>query len=94
MSDQIDQIAADIETIAVKFGLSEQLASDLSSAVIERIRSNLGGETYYIPKVDKQRRNNLIRSRFNGVNHADICSAFNISKSTLYRILARNMKPR
>jgi Mor family transcriptional regulator len=90
MSDPIDQIAEDIETMARRFGLPVQLASNLSSAVTERIRSTLGGEAHYIPKVDKQRRNSLIKRRFNGVNHEEICSEFCISKSTLYRVIGGN----
>jgi Mor family transcriptional regulator len=87
MNDPLDQIAEDLEVIAVKFGVSVQIAADMASAMIERIKESVGGDDLYVPKPDKQKRNRLIKSRFNGVNHIEVCGEFNISKATLYRVL-------
>jgi Mor family transcriptional regulator len=88
MNDPLDQIAEDLEVIAVKFGVSVQIAADMARAMIERIKESVGGDDLYIPKPDKQKRNRLIKSKFNGVNHDEIYAEFGISKSTLYRVLS------
>jgi Mor family transcriptional regulator len=87
MNDPLDQITEDLEVIAIKFGVSVKIATDMARVMIERIKESLGGDDVYIPKPDKQHRNRLIRTMFNGVNHADICTAFGISKATLYRVI-------
>lgn len=87
MSESIEQIEDELTLVALKFGVSKPLAADLSKALLECIKNAFEGDCLYIPKVNKQERNNAIKKRFNGVNHNEVCAEFEVSKSTLYRVL-------
>ena len=87
MNEQLQQMTDDLVFVALRFGLTEQLAGDLSVAIIEKLMDTCGGGAVYLPKQDKTLRNKLIKQRFNGNNRDQICTEFGISKSTLYRVL-------
>lgn len=66
--------------------------TELMSVEIERqLQGMAGGDRLYIPKTssseDKKERNRLIRARFTGNNHAELCKSFNLRRSQLYAVL-------
>lgn len=79
-----------IETVITRSGyLSEQAeASDLAVLIMEGLRESMGGGDLYLPRIDREQRDQRIRSEFTGANHALICERYGISRSTLYRILS------
>jgi len=88
MSDYLDQLRHDVMTTAVAFGMQEPLARDFAKAMVDRIQNQYAGPVY-VPKPDKNRRNERIRRMFNGVNHEFVCREFGISKATLYRVVGQ-----
>ena len=87
MSESIEQIEDELILVALKFGVSGSVAADLSRAILVKIKSSFAGDRLYINKDSKQSRNEEIKGLFNGVNQAEICDAFGISKSTFYRVI-------
>jgi len=87
MSESIEQIEDELKLVALKLGVSNVLAADLSRAFLDRMRTLMGGSLLYIPKPDKNSRNDRVISLFNGANHNEVCHELGISKATLYRIL-------
>jgi Mor family transcriptional regulator len=86
MSEYIQQLYTDIMMTGMQFGLSDVMAKELAKAMVDRIQNQHAGPVY-IPKSDKNRRNERIRLMFNGVNHDMVCKEFGISKATLYRVI-------
>ena len=87
MTESIDNIADELTQVAIKFGIKKQMATDLTCAILEKLKYYSGGGYLYIPKPSKEQRNREIRKRFNGVNQSQVCEQFEISKSTLYRVV-------
>lgn len=66
--------------------------TDIMSVEIERqLRGIAAGDSIYVPKTisrdDIGARNNLIRSQFNGHNHEELSSRFNVTVRHIRRIL-------
>ena len=89
MSESIEQIEDELTLVALKFGVSKPIALDMSRALLSKMKSVFGGDTLYIKKSKSQERNKAIKKMFNGVNHSDVCAEFEISKSTLYRVITK-----
>ena len=64
--------------------------------LVEGLRSRLGGEQVYIPKLrpDREARDAAIRAEFNGSNLADVCKKYGVSKSLVYVIVNKGKKRR
>ena len=88
MSESIEQIEDELILVALKFGVSKPIALDMSRALLSKMKSVFGGDTLYIKKSKNQERNKAIKKMFNGANHSDVCTEFEVSKSTLYRVLS------
>jgi Mor family transcriptional regulator len=63
------------------------------AAVMEALRTNLGGRRVYVPLVSPAKaaseiktRDDAIRAAFNGRNIKDVCRQFEVSRATVYRI--------
>lgn len=77
----------ELTNVAIKLGVSQSVASDLVSAMLEQIKKYAGGGVIYVKKPSKEKRNHRIIAMYNGVNKEEVCGEFNISAATLYRIL-------
>lgn len=90
-SEGIDAaVALQYEITAIvreEIGLKEQLASQFANLILEGMRKRFGGADLYISTVDRVARNEAIRHDFNGRNHEEICRKYDISRTSLYRIL-------
>jgi Mor family transcriptional regulator len=86
---RIVEIADKIAVVAVKFGVDEQISTDLGRAIVDLIMEYTGGGYLYVPRVDRDFRDACVIRRFNGDNHEEVCAHFKISRSTLYRIINR-----
>lgn len=75
-----------IEAECRGIGLDDRTAAQLAVAITERVRCEYGGCSVYIG-LRKRIDPNAVRSAFNGKKLAAVCSAFGISKSTLYSLL-------
>lgn len=91
--DQAVQLAGEISSILV-----EVISQD--EALVDGLRSRLGGGDVYIPAPDKSARNQAIRAEFNGRNMSEVCRRHGVKPSTVYRIvgagsptIARTMDP-
>jgi len=86
-----DHIAAALrrdvhEALQCSIGFKDDIAESLAAAVVKKIQQRWGGREVYISVADDSiERNVAIKQEFNGSNHAEICSRYNISLSTLYR---------
>ncbi len=69
-------------------GFNDEVAKPLAAGILKEFQSMFGGREIYVPvDDDKAKRNKSIKQEFNGSNHAEICRCYNISLSTLYRII-------
>lgn len=75
--------------ITRRLGLNERIAAPIADEVVEALREMSPGSHLYIPARDKTARNDAIRQRFNGRNHAEVCREFNISRRQVYNILKK-----
>ena len=76
-------------------GGAEVLSSRLVAGFIYTQRNLLSGSQIYYPGRDiKQERNAKIRAEFKGYNRDEICSRYQISQSTLYRIVNKKLTNR
>jgi len=89
MTESIDQLTEEFTIVAIKLGINKTLASDLSKAMINKVKNVAGGSMLYIKKPSKAERNAEIKSMFNGTNHQAVCDRFNISRATIYRVISK-----
>jgi Mor family transcriptional regulator len=73
--------------IGKAFSLSENAAMPLADRIADHLFVLAGGREFYVPRVDRKRRNAAIREAFNGQNMEEVCSRYGVSKSQLYRIV-------
>lgn len=83
---QSDLQAAIEKSLILNPGQGETLTRE----IFKNLQMNLGGVCIYIPVQSSIRlRNQDIKAKFNGRNHAEICKQHNISLRTLYRIISK-----
>ena len=70
-------------------GFIDDIAHRLSKLVLVKLQKLWGGRMLYIPAPGHCERNRKVIQSFNSRNHNKVCKAFNISLSTLYRIIKR-----
>jgi len=91
-----DHIAAALrrdvhEALQSSIGFKDDIAESLATAVVGKIQQRWGGQKIYISvNNDSVERNQAIKQEFTGDNHAEICRRYNISLSTLYRIIKQS----
>jgi Mor family transcriptional regulator len=89
--DQAVQLAGEISSILVEvISRDEALINRLATALVDGLRSRLGGGDVYIPAPDKSARNTAIRAEFNGRNMSEVCRRHGVKPSTVYRIVGAN----
>lgn len=76
-----------VQAMKEGIGFHDSIAEDMAIDILKRIQTRWGGQEVYIPAADSQERNALIRTAFNGRNHAEVCNQYRISLRTLYRIV-------
>lgn len=59
---------------------------------VKNIKLALGGTRIYIPAPENTDRNKQIREAFRGNNHREVCEMYDISMSTLWRIIRVRQK--
>jgi len=67
-------------------GLNNELSMAIAEAVLKQLQHSWGGREIYFPVQSPADRDALIRQDFNGRNHAAVCTQYDISLSTLYRV--------
>lgn len=75
--------------LVAAFDMPEDLASIMAFKLTEAQRQVAPASELYVPAPDKARRNAAIRSMFNGQNLDEVCRAFSVSKTTVYRACSR-----
>lgn len=76
-----------ITLVEMPEGAAEELAAALLKTAAER---GHGGVDYYLSRastLSRDERNRQIRARFNGTNLKQICREFDVSKTTVYRLV-------
>lgn len=73
--------------IGKALSLTETAALPLADRIADNLFAMAGGREFYVPKVDRKRRNAAIREAFNGQNMEELCRRYGVSKSQLYRIV-------
>lgn len=74
-----------IETLEVLISSSAN-----AKEAVRKIQQQFGGDRVYIPAIKQESRNSEIRKAFTGNNHREVCLAFDISLTTLWRIIRVN----
>lgn len=83
-----DVLKIEIVTLVKEsIGFNDDLAEIIAEKLLVRLQRNWGGRDVYIPAQDSKERNQAIKNEFNGVNHVEVCKKYDISLSTLYRIV-------
>jgi Mor family transcriptional regulator len=78
-----------VRIIRETLGLPEKIAVPMADELSKGLQKRLGG--LYIPAREiRAVRDDAVRRDFNGRNHAEVISAHNISRATLYNILRRS----
>lgn len=86
--DQAVQLTQEMSCILIDvLSRDEALINRLAAALVDGLRSRLGGADVYIPAPDKSARNAAIRAEFNGRNMQEICRRYDVKPSTVYRIV-------
>lgn len=80
-------LAEELRAAAPYFGLKAELAGDLASAVVEKLRLRLGGDRLYMRRTDTGRRNLAIFKSFTGDNYEDLARQWNRSRRQIERIV-------
>lgn len=72
-------------------GMPEKDACRIAESTVGMMSQRYGGEYLYCPKrhtIDRARRDDTIRSEWNGRNADDLMRRHAVSRTSLYRILA------
>ncbi len=78
-----------------EIGMNEGFASQIAAALVRGMRRRFRGQRlgdYYLAEQtasEREERDSAIRAEFNGQNRDEICQKFGISKTHLYRIVAK-----
>ena len=87
MYSVVAQIKSSILKTALYFGNTVEIANDLADSACNRILEDLGGDCHYLPKKDTYSRNRQIAAEYNGKNEKELCDKYQLSKSTIKRII-------
>ena len=88
MTDSIDTMSSELMQVAIKLGVSQSIAPDLATAMIEKFKEFAGGGGVYIPTPSKEIRDKKIMARYSQcLDLKKVCAEFDISKRTFYRTL-------
>lgn len=90
------------EALSTSDVLDDALAQRLAARIVEALRAKYGAQCIYIPAAEKQPVTALLDAYRRGDKVLEICRSFNVSRDTLYRLLAmeaengrkRNRPPR
>lgn len=72
-----------------RLSVGEPWAGAMAREIVEGLRARLGGDDIYVPAPDRRARNARIRALFNGRNIDELCTLFELSRSTVYLICQR-----
>ncbi len=81
------------ELIKVMIEVIQNLGGDttftdsLSEQIEQQLYRKLGGQSIYIPQLDRDARRDIILREFNGRNREEVCTRHNISKRQFYRFI-------
>jgi Mor family transcriptional regulator len=83
-------IAETAEDLRLMGEYSEDEARRIATMVVKGECMRYGGDRRYTPVwPHRQERDEAIRAEFNGCNSGDVCRKYNISRTSLYRIVNR-----
>lgn len=74
-------------------GLSDASADEIADLILVGMRRRNGGREIYVPAPDLKKRDAEIRASFNGQNMHEVCRAYGVSKSTVYRVCRKQNAP-
>lgn len=78
-----------VQVMREEIGLHDDFARLHAQAVCDGLRRKLGTERVYIPAPDNAQRDRAIKAEFNGCNLAEVMAKYNVSRTTVYRALAK-----
>ena len=76
-----------VSVVKKSIGVNDALAESMASRLLKQLQVNWGGREIYIPVLKLSDTKGAVRTDFNGQNHACICKKYDISLSTLYRMI-------
>lgn len=88
----LDDIAAHTATVLSEHGIDAALAEQAGSAVADHLANQWRGATLYIPSDYHHRltkRDLQILGEFNGRNHHALARKYNLTPSSIYKLLKR-----
>ncbi len=88
-----DAVSLRFEITAIlreEIGLHEQYAATLAEPIVNGLKKKFSGQDLYIAKnqrTDISQRNEVIRREFNGRNLEEMMKKYDLSKSSIYKIV-------
>lgn len=68
--------------------LEHELANELAAAITRGLTKHHGGRDLYVPTYSGFERRETIRRDFNGRNRDELMARWDVSRSTIYRVIA------
>lgn len=83
-----------VKAIEKGLGVNSEEAAELAIKIIEGgAESGVAGLSYYWPSrfgcLDTEERDNAVRKEFNGRNLSAVCAKYDLSRSTVYKIVRK-----
>lgn len=73
---------------ALRHALAENsFTENIAEQLEQQIRSDFGGQSVYIAKLDRDSRRESVLREFDGRNRAEVCRKHGIGKAQFYRYL-------
>ncbi|OHC68616.1 MAG: hypothetical protein A3H93_09135 [Rhodocyclales bacterium RIFCSPLOWO2_02_FULL_63_24] len=91
--DELELLEALADTVAAELvaaGIGDEQAAEIGVKVMDRMRKDWGGDSFYFPKgcaIDIARRDLEIYEKFDGRNHTELGREYDLSVIHIYRIV-------
>lgn len=93
----LDDLSTYLERALVGLGLGENMAAAAGEMVTDDVAAWWGGQNICIPRDHHRKlseRNLRILSEFNGKNHSDLARKYDLTVSSIYKLISKSKKQR
>lgn len=75
-----------VDIVREQIGMNDRFAGVFAQALVEGLRTRMGGQELYIPAPDRSERDAAIRREFNGCNLSEVMKRHGLSRTRIYEI--------
>lgn len=72
-----------------RLAVQDPWATAMAQEIVQGLSAKFGGAMFYVPRPDRQSRDERIWQMFNGTNINEVCEQFGLSRTHVYRICRR-----